>query len=297
MNIDAKYKLKNFFAAPHFMRNEELVDSTENTKTFKWSGFDDEPTFNSNIKTYSKELSCFVDNPVYYTLNSDNFRVSRSFESFGNQQVDIALGCSLTFGLGMYEEFTWPSILGNMLGIPVLNLGINGGGIDQSYINLNKVIDKLNVRNVYHLQPIYARYYAYLHDFENIKGSSYSHVTLNPIWENEALESVYSEYYRKQILTEQDYINFNHKRGTDAVQGLCAKRDVKYYFIDDILFEYYFIGRTYMKDKKPIYAITRNPRIKFSNDDIASRELIHPTKSQYEKIAKQFYYQVTKSII
>lgn len=291
--MDGKYKLSEFYSRPHFINNEELLERTEHTRTYKWSGFDDKHHFDINTKDFPDELKLFAEKPVTYTLNSEMFRVNDSFSNYKDQEVDIALGCSLTFGLGMYDEFTWPNSLGNMINAKVLNLGVNGGGIDQSYINLNKVINKLKIRNVFHLQPVYARYYAYLEDHNGV----YSHVTLNPIWENAALESMYSEYYRKHILTNIDYINFNHKRGTDAIRGLCAKRGINYFFIDETPFEFHFVGRTYMKERNRIYQVTRNPRIELPSNDIPSRELIHPTKLQYEKLAKEFYYQVKKSII
>ncbi len=41
----------------------------------------------------------------------------------------VAVGCSQTYGVGVLEEETWPSVLASELGVSYVNLGIPGGSI------------------------------------------------------------------------------------------------------------------------------------------------------------------------
>jgi len=51
----------------------------------------------------------------------------------------IALGCSVTYGVGIPEEEAWPSRL-KKGGTNVLNLGVPGGGIDQIFLNVIELL-------------------------------------------------------------------------------------------------------------------------------------------------------------
>ena len=60
-----------------------------------------------------------------YYLNSRNFRDKREWIN-GSPAEILALGCSNTYGLGVPQNYTWPSIVESRTGKTVANLGICG---------------------------------------------------------------------------------------------------------------------------------------------------------------------------
>jgi hypothetical protein len=125
-----------------------------------------------NNFTDTQQLSCFLpnqDNPFDlkgfyspvnqvdevndYTINELGFR--------GNLKKDakiIAVGCSYTFGVGVPESGTWPSILSSEINQDVLNLGVPGITIRQASELIVKYVSKYNKpKTIFALFPPFFR--------------------------------------------------------------------------------------------------------------------------------------------
>jgi hypothetical protein len=66
---------------------------------------------------------------IEYNLNKHGYRTSE-FETANWKNSLVCFGCSATLGIGVSENESWPTILGQLLDIPVINLGQGGVGID-----------------------------------------------------------------------------------------------------------------------------------------------------------------------
>jgi len=66
---------------------------------------------------------------IDYHINSWGFRSVGEYDSVSEPCI-VALGCSFTFGTGLHQYQTWPDLLGQQLGIRVLNLGTPGHSLD-----------------------------------------------------------------------------------------------------------------------------------------------------------------------
>lgn len=281
------YKLTNFYLRPHSILLDGLLESNEDYKTYAYSGFDSKKNFDIQVKKYKDYLQPYVDRPIYYSINEFGFRTKKNFRKLRGQKVDVALGCSMTFGLGMYEEFTWPSVLQELTGREIINLGATGHGIDISYISLNKILEFVNVENVYHFQPIYGRYYSYMMN----KQKERNHITVSPYWAHEPLYKTYDKFFIMNSLVDDEYMIFNHKRGVDATRGLCAEKGINYFIIDKDLVNFHFLTANRSSDQKnslPFPSIVAN-NVPVAKGDLLSRELIHPSKFAYRDIAREFF--------
>lgn len=67
-----------------------------------------------------------IARPITYKINEQGFRTPQ----FNTEGSIVCFGCSYTYGVGLPEEDTWPSILRRHYKIPVCNLGIPGNGLD-----------------------------------------------------------------------------------------------------------------------------------------------------------------------
>ena len=109
----------------------ELVDPCP-TLTH-WQGTDNAETYHKNMEDPSGrillERNKWVEAVIDYQVNSWGFRSDIEYDLVPEPCI-VALGCSFTFGVGLHEYQTWPSLLGELLGVRVLNLGMPGHSLD-----------------------------------------------------------------------------------------------------------------------------------------------------------------------
>lgn len=65
---------------------------------------------------------------IDYRKNNFDYR-SDEFNNLDNDKKILFLGCSLTYGTGLPEEFRFSNILSNLLDVPMANLGSTGDSI------------------------------------------------------------------------------------------------------------------------------------------------------------------------
>jgi len=76
------------------------------------------------------------------TISEDGIRAnSRRVASSSNETI-LAIGDSFTFGDGVSDSETWPAILEELSGKRVINGGVFGYGIDQSFLRMKMLVRK-----------------------------------------------------------------------------------------------------------------------------------------------------------
>jgi len=86
---------------------------------------------NWNNREYLAQKLGWTDNNVRYRFNEYGYRHQGPFVE--NRNALVALGCSITFGIGVNYEQTWPYYVAKELGLDCVNLAQPGTGINASY--------------------------------------------------------------------------------------------------------------------------------------------------------------------
>ena len=131
-----------------------------NSRSLDWFPMDTEELFDYNLKEQpdNKSLLHYQDNPISYKLNEYGFRAD-SFKT--KEPGNVFLGCSHTFGIGHYLENTWSYKVNKQVGGKFYNLSSPGSGIQTAVRLLQYWSKVLNIKNIFHYQPIYHRYEFY----------------------------------------------------------------------------------------------------------------------------------------
>ena len=197
-------------------------------RTLKWFSSDYAANFRYNYKEYPLLFKRYKDTPIEYTLNSHEFRTDFEFKRDKRKKVDIFLGCSHTFGVGHYVENTWPYFISKHTGNKVMNLAMAGTGAMNSFYYLLKYIDFYKVQNVFHFQPVYSRY-----DYfrtPNLKNREGQVLLVHSPNHSRSISNVWNKDYEREILLSDSYMYFNHVQNIMAIQGLCAERNIPYFY-------------------------------------------------------------------
>ena len=115
----------------------DKVNSIEELGTQQWSdGFTTDWCPSDSRDTWNKREYLalklgWTDNNVKYRFNQYGYRHQGDFVEHRNALV--ALGCSLTFGIGVNYEQSWPYYVAKELGLDCVNLAQPGSAINASY--------------------------------------------------------------------------------------------------------------------------------------------------------------------
>lgn len=248
-------------------------------------------------------FNTYKENPVEYSMNSDFFRSEFEFDPDESLKVDIFLGCSHTVGIGHHWEHTWPFLVSQKTGYKVVNLGIGGSGIEVSYGKLLKYIDYFDVQNIFHYQPIYARY-----DFIDNRDTSfadYLHFHYLPFQpQYDAIDTGYSPYtreYIRDVMVSDRYMYYNHVKHLHAVHGLASSRGIPYFYQGDFPRSGYNAGEkvksgpvTRDSHNRMQWGIINIDELNLPKEDLLARDGIHFTKSQLSAIANEFIHMYSR---
>jgi hypothetical protein len=102
--------------------------------TVNWYGFDDEARFRENVKKQPDVMTAWKGQTFNYTLNSQGFRAPEFLKVDWANSV-VVLGCSIVFGEGLDNTQCLTHQLSEIIGRPVINLGIPGAGPDLIFYN------------------------------------------------------------------------------------------------------------------------------------------------------------------
>ena len=199
----------------HF--NQKFASTTQ-----LWSGSDTEKNFKANCaieENYKKlkDLGWIDGKVLTYQYNSQGFRD----EEFDQQPAGIALGCSHTQGVGVRLEHVWPSKLQNLLGQKIWNLGSGGAALDTCYRLLEYWIEHLNAKFVICIAPGISRY--------EVFNSNWSNILPSMSLEIHNLDWLIG--YQKNYLLYDQNSELNRRKNIQAMQYLCDKHGVPFYYI------------------------------------------------------------------
>lgn len=157
-----------------------------------------------------------------YDLNDYGYRAGHDYEPIlDDEDKIICIGCSFTFGIGLYEQETWPYKLSKLVGSNFMNLGFPGGSIRYVLWQLYNVIDKIPNKNIFVLIPPLGRTF-------NLTDSHF-------FCENNKMEvnESYFEYYLiKNFCEKNNIIHFDHSffgERENSIIELGFARDVSHY--------------------------------------------------------------------
>jgi len=188
--------------------------------TQKWSGHGDtEQNFKTNCAdktTYERLKNLgWIGTDIIYKFNSEGFRD----DEFDQQPAGLALGCSLTQGIGIHADDTWPKQLEKMLGQKIWNLGSGGAALDTCYRFLEYWIEHLNIQFVACAVPSISRY-------EIFAATSSNWLSILP----QCDVPHWLKKYQQQYLLHDQNSELNRRKNLSAMQNICNKHNVPFYY-------------------------------------------------------------------
>lgn len=103
------------------------------SKTVSWFSTDQAELYEHNLQDPDRravlEANGWINHDIIYNFNSHGFRCGEFEPGTGF----VALGCSVTVGVGLPNNCVWPSMLSEKLEIPAWNLGVGGGAMDTNF--------------------------------------------------------------------------------------------------------------------------------------------------------------------
>jgi hypothetical protein len=235
--------------------------SSHPTTTVFWYPSDDEENFNKNPNKKQWEN---ID--ISYQFNSQGFR-TYDLPSLIGQKVDIALGCSLTLGIGLPVEVIWPTLIEKESKFPMLNLGQGGGSSDTVARILTNVCSLYDIQTVYILWPDASRFEIYNND-SNLKADplvSFMHAQVADIKHMGHMNTEMSiqRFYKNQSIVHTLAKLYNFK----------------------VSEHFYAIGREF---QKLLNISLSHLGLYHLADEDRARDGIHPGPKQHQLIARNF---------
>ena len=123
-------------------------------QTLEWLPTDTKETFDQLMQDpvhhkYFADKGWLQPGAITYQLNSEGFRCAE----FNQDPCLVVLGCSYTLGSGLPVECTWPTLVGQALNLPVVNLAWMGYAADSCFRMANYWLPQLNAQHVIMLTP------------------------------------------------------------------------------------------------------------------------------------------------
>lgn len=156
---------------------------------------------------------------ISYKINSHGFRC----DEFDGGPYLVALGCSFTLGTGLPVQDIWPSIVGEKLGLKVVNLGWGGNGADTCFRMGEYWIPTLKPALVIMLTPPPHRFELLL-DFESVK-----HIQPLPVdvfMPNSTSELFKNDNYIKHWFLNNENSRLNTRKNELAIKQICLENNV-----------------------------------------------------------------------
>jgi hypothetical protein len=182
-----------------------------------WLPTDSYENFKNNIKKHPKTIKSlgWTKNSICYKIDKYGFR--NDFE-FTDQYYNLALGCSITFGIGVNEKDIWYNFLKKQFDEPFFNAGIPGGNIGGCYRSLVGLLNQgLKVKRVFMFIPAKNRYEIF--DTSESK------------WRSVAWWSDHPDIVKKYLLTDETIDNF-YQTNLLSIHHICEKNNIEIVALD-----------------------------------------------------------------
>lgn len=262
----------NWTESPH-LYNGEILHELTYPRTDHWLPGDSKEMYDAHCNDADK-LDILIQNgyypykPIDYYTNEQGFRDPRDLSLEKPGEGFIAIGCSNTYGDGLFREQTYAYKLEQMLNAPVYNLGLPGRGHEAMFRILSYYIPKLQPKAVF-LQKT-STYRRELFSSDNGSIVVYEPIgnwTVDPDNPDNNKDEI---DMKLRMLSEHDAY-FASKRALHGINSLCHTHNAELYILD-------------------AWQLMVNKRFKTQGLglDIA-RDLKHPGQEFNTRLAKQFH--------
>ena len=164
----------------------------------QWSGSDHADSLYNNSQ---KDAWNNID--ISYQYNAQGYR-TKDLIGMYDKKVDIALGCSLTEGIGLPIGGTWPSLVEESRDYPMLNLGIQCGSTDTVARMLTNCMGLFDIQQVFILWPDFSRFEIYHED--HVEPVIPSTASTKHVWFMDK-ETSQNRFYKNQLLIHSLGVN------------------------------------------------------------------------------------------
>ena len=124
-----------------------------------------------------------------WVLGYGNHKNLRSVE---HKEYDIfCVGCSVTFGMGLEPQHTWPQVLAKELDCSVANFGVQGMSIHGCLRQILFCVNNLDAKKIVVLLPSFERIF---HKFKFLENNAYFNFTMSRV------ESDYKIFDKKAMI-------------------------------------------------------------------------------------------------
>lgn len=201
-------------------------------QTVLWSLSDTEELYSQNRQDPEKsrlldKFGWTADN-ITYRYNHQGFRC----EQFDDRPAGLAIGCSITQGVGLREEQIWPSLLSNLLNIHIWNLAVVGMGITSNFRILNHYLPILKPRFVVHCVPCKYRF-----EYRNELGHK---TNISPLVIKRSGDS---EFFFKLWFSDDENSDLQTLAYSLAIKSICQEHGIPYYDLPSEGFKYNGLAR------------------------------------------------------
>ena len=134
-------------------------------KNLEWDfvGTDRRDLYEKNLKKQPKDWY-YRTAKIKYNLNSFGYR-TKEFDQIDWKNSIVMFGCSHVFGTGVEEQYSISSLLEELIGIPVINLAVDGGS-NQIMFHNSLVLSELYPppKAIVYFWTSFGRFFIYSHD-------------------------------------------------------------------------------------------------------------------------------------
>ena len=187
-----------------------------------WVPGDEKELFESSEETPSKKI--YTKKPIKYTFNNLGWRTKDNFLE-KDEPANLYLGCSHTFGQGLYYESTWAYKVNEYVKGKYYNVGWPGSSLTTEYRKLKIALRTYNIQNVFLFLPHYTRFEVY----DPFSGKDGGYVIHNPAWDRPLGEDWL------KVLSLSDNYNVAANAVISAMSYLCETYKVPFYSMDGFI--------------------------------------------------------------
>lgn len=181
-------------------------------RELRWVSTDSEHEFWQNKINHPDQMANWHEHSVTYRINNYGFRGGDMLPASA-----MFLGCSHTFCTGLPESAAWPWIVSRELGLPCVNLGVNGGSNDTAFRLAYYWVPKLRPKVLFWLQTYKERLELLAYDDIH----NYSTQNESPIGSPTDKDVFYQNWIS---IDENFFLNF--EKNLRGIQSICDEVSV-----------------------------------------------------------------------
>lgn len=238
------------------------LSSCVSGQVLQWYSTDTNDLYINNLNDSNKrkllEQFGWIDSTFTYNINSCGFRAPE----FDLRQNFVTLGCSLTTGIGLPVEQTWPWYLSKKLKVDHWNLSVPGSSSDTAYRIAEYYLPLLNPDFVIMLEPDPGRFELFHGNSESApENITISAPDLNGMLNNKMMKTWITYEYNQEL---------HAIKNIKSIAYQCYKRGIDFYLYTDR----YFLN--FLGQRNPTYA----------------RDLMHPGRQFNEDFASAVHSDI-----